>query len=539
MIMLELIFLQKMKKNKQILLTWDAYNNGFVVTAQTVSLLSEKFSIEIDEIFYLQNQKLQDSNLAEIDVYTGQMSFREASKKFEDNDKIKKRLRDCYSLRDKLGDKVPKFNNQNVNIKGVTDYQSIYDKLVGLLKKEFLEKENIDLHINVSPGTPQMHVVWLMLNSAGFLPLNTRLWSSQWVRDSQKTVLNEVKFKPKTYLSQILESKYFNAHLPDINPNDTKSPKRKEAESRLEIFAHIPNAPMLLLGERGTGKSTYARTLIKKYQGENLPFEELACGTFSEELMRSELFGHEKGAFTGATDKKPGILSKFKNGGILFLDEIHDLSKPLQRQLMQVLQTGVYFPIGSTKSEKSEFRLISASNKSYGMLANKNLDSDFLDRIARFVVEIPPVRHCREDIENYWSKVWEEVANFETAPNLISNKELIDFLNEHDLPGNFRDLQKIASYIIAYYLDTKNKMQAVSRAIQEYKKWRHKADSEMERSYFKRNKTYAEIVAEFNKDLVMWAIKEYGTKKEAHKVLDRSESMLDKDLKMDRLKKKS
>lgn len=525
------------KKTKQILLTWDAYNNGFVVTAQTVSLLSERYNIKIDEIFYLQNQALQNSNLTEIDLFTGKVRFSKAIKKFPGDDKIKRRLRNCHEIRDSLGDKIPKFTNQNLNIKGVTDYQSIYDKLVDLLKKEFLEKENIDLHINVSPGTPQMHVVWLMLNSAGFLPSNTILWSSQWLRESQKTVLNRVYFKPKTYLSQILKSKYFKTHLPNINPNDTKSPKRKDAEDRLEIFAHIPNAPILLLGERGTGKSTYARTLIKNYQEKNQPFEELACGTFSEELMRSELFGHEKGAFTGATVKKLGILSKFKTGGILFLDEIHDLSKPLQRQLMQVLQTGVYYPIGSTKPEKSIFRLVSASNLSFSKLANKKLDSDFLDRITRFIVEVPPIRHCKDDIKNDWEKVWKEVANFDTAPNLIWNKELSAFLSEHDLPGNFRDLQKIASYIIAFLIDKKNKRNAVYSAIQEYKKWRQKADSEMERSYFKRNKTHNEIVAYFERDLVNWATKEYGSIDEASKVLGRSKDMLRKYMKLNRLKK--
>ena len=179
-----------MKNNKQILLTWDAYNNGFVVTAQTVLILLEKFGIEIDEIFYLQNQTLQDSNLAEIDVFNGNKSYCKVSKKFLDDDAIKRRLHQCAEIREKLGDNIPKFKNQNVNIKSVTDYQSIYDILVDLLKTEFLEKENIDLHINVSPGTPQMHVVWLMLNSAGFLPVNTRLWSSQWVKESRKTFLN-------------------------------------------------------------------------------------------------------------------------------------------------------------------------------------------------------------------------------------------------------------------------------------------------------------------------------------------------------------
>jgi len=530
------MFLQEMKKNKQILLTWDAYNNGFVVTAQTVFILSEKFGIEIDEIFYLQNQTLQDSNLAEIDVFSGNKSFSKVSKKLLDDDAIKRRLHQCAEIREKLGDNIPKFKNQNVNIKSVTDYQSIYDKLVDLLKTEFLEKENIDLHINVSPGTPQMHVVWLMLNSAGFLPVNTRLWSSQWVKESRKTVLNEVKFKPKTYLSKILKSKYLKAQLPDINPNDTRSPKRKEAEEKLFTFSHTPNAPILLIGERGTGKSTYVRTIVKSIQKEKEAYAELACGTFSNELMRSELFGYKEGAFTGAIKDKDGILSKFSKGGVLFLDEIQDLSNELQRHLMQVLQTGEYYPLGATEPIKANFRLIAASNTKYREL-NTKLDLDFLDRISRFVIEIPPLRECLEDIELYWKNVWNEVANFEDAPLIIWNESLEKFIFSQDLNGNFRDLQKLASYIIAFYSQTHKTEVAIAKAINEFKKWKLDDISYEENTYFRFKSTYNEIIADFNKDLAEWAIKKYGGKKEASKVLSRSESMLSKDLKKNRLNK--
>jgi len=523
-------------KRKQILLTWDAFNNGFVVTAKTVMLLFEKYDIQIDEIFYLQSQKLQKSNLAEIDVFLNRKKSSKLLSEFNDEKTIQ-RLKDCYNIRESLY-KIPKFTNRNIDIKNVTDYQSIYDNLVSLIKNEFYGNDNLDLHINVSPGTPHMHVVWLMLNSAGYLPSSTTLWSSQWIREKNKTVLNKINFKPKTFLSEVLKSKYLKTRLPEINPNDTKSEKRKEAETRLKIFSHIPNAPMLLLGERGTGKSTYARTLIKKYQGEDLPFEELACGTFSEELMRSELFGHEKGAFTGADKGKKGILAKFTNGGILFLDEIHDLTKPLQRHLMQVLQTGMYFPVGAEKPKKAKFRLITASNISYKELSSKKLDADFLDRIARFVVEIPPLRNCREDIELYWEKVWKEVTNFDNSPTLIWNDRLSDFINNNELSGNFRDLQKIASYIVAYFLSTKNATKSVNLAIHEYEKWEQKIEIDTGQNYFKENKTYTEIIAEFNKDLAKWAIDKYESKKEASKILNRSESMLSKDLNMDRIKKK-
>ncbi len=525
-----------MKKNKQILLSWDAFNNGFVVTAKTIMLLAENYNIFIDEIKYLQNNTLQAANMAEIDVFFKNKKLGSALSEFAD-ERIQNRIRACYEISDHT-EKLPNFKNININIKNVTDYQSIYDNLVRFIKKEFYHRANFDLHINVSPGTPHMHVVWLMMNSAGFLPTNTTLWSSQWIKERQDTVLNKVNFKPRTFLSEVLKTKYLKAHLPKINPNETKSEKRQEAEQKIQLFSHIPKAPILLLGERGTGKSTYARTLIKRNQNSNLPFVELACGTFSEELMRSELFGHVKGAFTGATDEKKGILTKFVKGGILFLDEIHDLSKPLQRQLMQVLQTGEYYAVGAEESKKTDFRLITASNLSFSELSNERLDADFLDRIARFVIEIPPLRHCREDIKVYWEKVWEEVADFEAAPELIWNKELQHFLKTEALAGNFRDLQKIASYIIAFYFETKIKADSVFKALNEYEKWKQRFDNKEQRSYFMRYKTHEEIVALFEKDLTKWAIKEYGGKKEAAKILERSIDMLNKYLKLNRLIKR-
>jgi len=521
-------------KLKQTLLTWDAYAHGFIVTAQTVQLLYEKEEILIDEIIYLQNQVLQDSNLAELEVFTKPSLLGEKLKQF-DSPVTKKRIMDCSDISEQLK-VVPKIERRNVNLSNITDYQSIYINLIHLLKKEFPSDENINLHINVSPGTPQMHVVWLMLNSSGYLPVGTKIWSSQWIKELNQTTLTQVLFKPKNYLSEILKSKYLKGNLPKINPNDTTSEKRKEIEEKIELFASIPNAPILLLGERGTGKSTYVRTLIyEKQKDAHLPFAELACGTFSEELMRSELFGYEVGAFTGATKKKSGILAKFKKDGVLFLDEIHDLSKRLQRQLMQVLQTGQYYPIGAEKPEKANFRLITASNLSYNQLLSI-LDLDFLDRIARFKVTIPPLRLCVADHQQFWETTWTEVANFSHAPEFIWNDKIANFLCKNKLNGNFRDLQKIISYLIAYYLKFNDKDKAISAAINEFAE--NEIDTESNgNSYFKKDKNYSEIVANFNKDLANWAVKEYGSIKQASEKLDRSLSMLNKDMRMERLKK--
>ncbi|MCG8902393.1 hypothetical protein G1K97_11130 [Tenacibaculum finnmarkense] len=193
-------------KNKQILLTWDAFNNGFIVTAKVLkSLLLEK-KITINKVYYLQNQDLSNENLSEIDIFFERKKHKEVLDKFNDI-RIKERLKDNRKISESIKletQTLPKFENKKISINGVTNYQSIYDGLIKFLKENFYSKDNIDLHINISPGTPQMHVVWLMLNSAGYLPINTTLWSSQFDKIKKTTYIEEIKFKPNIFLRACL-----------------------------------------------------------------------------------------------------------------------------------------------------------------------------------------------------------------------------------------------------------------------------------------------------------------------------------------------
>ena len=520
-------------ETKNILLTWDSYNHGFIVTARTILDLLENESILINEVLYLHNQPLTNQNITEKKAFFKEDLDAKAS--IDSGKVIKvKRLRDQFELQEKP---FPKFRNKRINIKNVTHYQSIYDGLVKLLKSDS-SFYSCNLHINVSPGTPQMHVVWLMLNASGYLPENTKIWSSQWSKNKDTYSINEIKFKPKTYLSEVLKRKFNETFTPYINPNDTQSGPRIEAEKRIKIFAHLLDIPIMLLGERGTGKSTYVRELIAPLHTD-LPYKELACGTFNEELLRGELFGYTKGAFTGANENKDGILSDFEQGGVLFLDEIQDLSKPIQRQLIQVLQTGKYYPLGSNEAKTAKFRLITASNKSFKELNETYLDLDFIDRIARFIVEIPPLRKSREDLSRFWKEAWKSVHNSDDGLKVINAAAINNFLSEDPLYGNFRDLQRLAALVGAFYLSHKNQKVAIKEAILEFKKWSTKQQSnKANKTFFIESKDYNYIIAHFNKELVLWAESNYGSLQKASIVLNRSESSLRKDKSMERLFKK-
>lgn len=489
-----------MKKN--IYLTWDAFKHGFEVTINALEMLHQQKNIKIDDIIYLMNRNLKPETQEAIKVF-------EKSHHYEFH--------------------KPKFTQKRLKIKNPTDYQAIYNEIRKFLKE--LDNKNVHLHINTSPGTPQMHAVWLMLNSSGYLPAATTLWSTQRNEQGQ-TTLDEITFKPYTYLHEIFDTS-FNHQNPNevpINPNNTLSNQRKSVEKKINLFAAIPQIPILILGERGVGKTNYVRELIAKEYYPKKPFHPLSCGTFTDELMRSELFGYVKGAFTGANIDKKGILAQFKEGGLLFLDEIQDLSKPLQRQLMQALQDKEYYPIGSDKSERTDFRLITASNLSLeALISEAKLDLDFFDRIATYIVAVPPIRESKEDLQRFWEETWQKYTN---SSKPFWNDTLAQFLENQELKGNFRDLQKIALYIWAFYQETKDEESAIDKGIAEFLKWIPKTPQRQNAfSYFKEGKTYKDMVQHFNYDLVDWAVKTYGSRKKAAEILERSEASISLDLK--------
>ena len=195
--------------------------------------------------------------------------------------------------------------------------------------------------------------------------------------------------------------------------------------------------PILITGETGTGK-TFLAKFIHELVGEKTPFVHLNCSEISENLMESELFGHEKGSFTGAIKVKKGLL-ELADGGILFLDEVATLTIPVQKKLLKAIEEKTFYPVGSEKSIRSSFRLVSATCED---LKNKVLigefREDFLYRIEGFNVHLKSLRERKQDINN--------LINFFLRKNkrriVLSNDARSELL-DYSWPGNIRELQKV------------------------------------------------------------------------------------------------
>lgn len=213
-----------------------------------------------------------------------------------------------------------------------------------------------------------------------------------------------------------------------------------------EIFALVRDAAnlrstVLIQGESGTGKELIARALHYAGDRKNHPFIAVSCAALSESLLESELFGHERGAFTGAVGRKPG---KFESadGGTLFLDEIGDITPKLQADLLRVLQERSFFRLGGTEEVRVDVRIIAATNQDLAAsIAAGDFRHDLFYRLNVINIRVPPLRDRREDIPLLADQFRErQCIDLRKTIHSISPPAL-RLLMDHDWPGNVRELE--------------------------------------------------------------------------------------------------
>lgn len=199
----------------------------------------------------------------------------------------------------------------------------------------------------------------------------------------------------------------------------------------------------LLIGEPGSGKTFFAGMMHQHSRRADKPFIAVNCAAFPEPLVESEIFGHVKGAFSGATTNKIGLIAA-ANRGTLFLDEIGDLGLPSQAKLLRAIETRLYRPVGAFKEEQSDFRLISATNQDLNrMMREGTFRTDLYYRISTTVIYVPPLREHKEDIGDIASDLLRKHRTSFGHPAATLDGSFIRRLMEYDWPGNVRELETV------------------------------------------------------------------------------------------------
>jgi len=225
-----------------------------------------------------------------------------------------------------------------------------------------------------------------------------------------------------------------------------RSTKMQQIFSMIDTVAPT-DATILVRGETGTGKELIATAVHNISQRKNGPFIKLNCAAISETLLESELFGHEKGAFTDAKEMRKGRF-ELANGGTLFLDEIGDITPALQVKLLRILQEQEFERVGGTKTIKTNVRLVAATNRNLEEMVKKGeFREDLFYRLNVIPINLPPLRERYEDVklllEHYMKKFMKEHRKHMTL-----SKESIETLLDYPWPGNIRELQNTMERLV-------------------------------------------------------------------------------------------
>lgn len=221
-----------------------------------------------------------------------------------------------------------------------------------------------------------------------------------------------------------------------------------KSESMKKIFDIVESisdsdCDVLLTGESGVGKSLIARLVHSNSKRKDKPFLSINCATFTENLLSSELFGHEKGAYTGAISTKQGLL-EIADTGTIFLDEISEISTNLQAKLLHAIEDGEFFRVGGTKPVKVDVRFIAATNRNMKVFISEGkFREDLYYRLNVMDIYIPPLRERREDIEPLSKYFLQKLLPKSNKKITGFTKEAMDILMGYSFPGNVRELENI------------------------------------------------------------------------------------------------
>lgn len=350
---------------------------------------------------------------------------------------------------------------QQVQLSGPTNFGEIYQAASASITEKIQEYgTETDLIFHLSPGTPAMAAVWILLSKTRFPAELIESSREHGVRpasvpfDISADFIPDLLRKPDQTLERLA------AGLPVEAPEFDDIIHRSEVMQRVVLKARriAPRSiPVLIEGESGTGKELFARAIHDASPRQDKPFVAINCGAIPAELVESELFGHERGAFTGAASARTGYFEAAHTGTI-FLDEIGELPKEMQVKLLRTLQEGEVKRIGATTPKKVDVRIIAATNRNLiDEVAAGSFREDLFYRLAVAVIKLPPLREREGDvsllIDQFLDRINKESGS---EPGYMQKKisaPARNLLLLHPWPGNVRELQNTLTRAAVWSLD--------------------------------------------------------------------------------------
>ena len=334
-------------------------------------------------------------------------------------------------------------------LRGPTNFGEIYEAASRVITDvQSRHGKDISLSFHLSPGTPAMAAVWIILAKTRFPAELIESSPQKGVKiasvpfDISAEFIPDLLRGPDNNLERLAEG------LPPNTPEFSHLIHRSNVMKRIILKSQLVaprSVPLLIEGESGTGKELLARAVHKSSTRRKGPFIAVNCGAIPNDLLESEFFGYEKGAFTGADKQKIGYFEA-ANGGTLFLDEIGELPAPGQVKLLRALQENKINRLGSTQPVKFDARIIAATNRDLiNEIAENRFREDLFYRIAVAIIKLPPLRERAGDIGLIIDALLKQInAEGENDPGYIHKKISAGAKNlmlQYEWPGNVRELQ--------------------------------------------------------------------------------------------------
>jgi PAS domain S-box-containing protein len=331
--------------------------------------------------------------------------------------------------------RVLSFNRAAEQITGIGRADAIGRRCSDVFRASMCESECALRHTMATGSQVVNRAAFIVKAEGSRIPISV---STALLRDARGAVIGGAEtFRDLSVVEQLRKEVQGRFQVGDIV---SRSPAMRRV---LEVLPRIAESESTILvqGETGTGKELVARAIHGLSPRREGPFVAVNCGALPDTLLESELFGYKAGAFTGATRDKPGRFA-LARGGTLFLDEIGEVTPGLQVRLLRVLQERQYEPLGGTRSEEADVRVIAASNRDLAALVERGaFRQDLYYRVKVMKLEVPPLRRRPEDVPLL-------VQHFIGLFNAVQNKQVsgisadaLGVLVAHDYPGNVRELQ--------------------------------------------------------------------------------------------------